>query len=496
MSSVKAKRLKLSEEANDNDNDSDDSSSTVGAGDKGTIMSDTQASDIDITQMREEMSEMKRRLEQLEGIESRCKYLEGKCASLERSVQLLAEHQNYEYKAPPIDSWYWEERGFNAEYIERTEAFLQNIKKETFSLWSGENCGGVQLDWNPNRGGGSAVLLYDEALLPHWKNFTDALQVGYDITYPEFELVSISNIQLSSDILDLLLPAMKTKNIGDIELDNNHFANAREGIDFVIKVAESIPTLRSIVWIKNPIHDINDALHLVDKMNDHPGIDNICLWECCREGVNGYELLCSILKKNKKCSEIYFRHNNVRTMGDTFLSDFLKSNPPLKCLNLENNHLNDDDMVLIAEALKENTNLKSISLDDNPITEDRGIKALRKAVFDETDLNSVASSNHTCCIHGPFYPRINDFEPDHNRCGKIYYLLSCRNREQTNCYHLDLEFGDDCRKFAPYVIESVEHYAAGCDYYYHSDIEKPLSIVYEIMRNWKMPQLYENYSSA
>ena len=186
----------------------------------------------------------------------------------------------------------------------------------------------------------------------------------------------------------------------------------------------------------------------------------------------------------------------MHTGDDTAVSDYLATNPSLKLLCLSNNHLNDDDARLIAHALKRNTNLQSIYLDGNNITK-VGCNALSKAVYNPESLNSVADCNHTCKIYGVDFGCIPENNPQStlidNRAGKIHHLLSARNREGNNAYHFNLEFGDENDDdehlgLVPHVLESVNRYAKRRPAYYKSS---PLSIMYEILQSWKMPELYE-----
>ena len=181
-------------------------------------------------------------------------------------------------------------------------------------------------------------------------------------------------------------------------------------------------------------------------------------------------------------------------MGQTHLPDFLATNPPLKTLRLGNNKLNDIDAVLIASALKRNTNLISLYLIRNVIT-DVGRKSLCNAIFDSSSLNAAADSNHTCCIRG-IDAKIVDTNSYNgniraNRARKIYIILSARNQDESNVQHLDLEFGDDSVKFAPKVLECVYRYSTGLTPLFGVKYALPLSITYEILRSWKMPELYE-----
>ena len=65
-------------------------------------------------------------------------------------------------------------------------------------------------------------------------------------------------------------------------------------------------------------------------------------------------------------------------------------------------------------------------------------------------------------------------------------------------YHFNLEFGDDDNDehlgLVPHVLESVNRYAKRRPLpNYHDEyyVSSPLSIMYEILQSWKMPELYE-----
>lgn len=81
--------------------------------------------------------------------------------------------------------------------------------------------------------------------------------------------------------------------------------------------------------------------------------------------------------------------------------------------------------------------------------------------------------------------------PEVRRGAKIYSVLSSRNRECSNARHL----GDDFQtEFIPHMLESVQiYYQHWCNAPIEDEMDPrlPLSIVYEIMRGWKMPLLYE-----
>ena len=209
---------------------------------------------------------------------------------------------------------------------------------------------------------------------------------------------------------------------------------------------------------------------------------------CCGEGFNGYDLLCLLLQFNRNLTCIYLQNNNIQTNGGTHLPDFLATNPPLGTLRLENNNFNDVDAELIASALKQNTNLKHLYVLGGSQITDVGGSSLHDALFDSSSLNAAAVSNHTCYILGldPDCGFNNTDTAKVNRGRKIYSILSERNRAKSNVHHLDLEFGDDSVTFVPEVLECVQRYSKlrlGVHV-------PPLSIMFEMLRSWNMPELY------
>ncbi|KAL7537176.1 hypothetical protein ACHAXR_007645 [Thalassiosira sp. AJA248-18] len=427
-------------------------------------------------------------------LEDRSHLLEARSGSLERSLQVLIKHNKWEYSAPPITPNYW--GGFDVHYIAHMDFFLQEIKGNTCELRHGKYgqyiCFSGGNDHEDER---TSVLLHDDIILPHWREFADALQMYQrPLDNDASGTFSVSNIQLTSAVVDMLAPALVKKNFRHFELDHNMFPNIRDGIEFACKFAKSNPNLDSYQWLNNPIGCSSDLGHLLDAINGLPSLERIGLSRCCGRNLNGYSTLRSIITGNQYCEDIDLSSNNIRTMGSTHLPDFLATNPPLKYMNLENNHLNDNDAELIAASLIQNCNLESLSLEGNEITS-VGCDALRHVVFDSTSLNSVADSNHSCYIGGLDFGGIpnNWNNSKRNRRMKIYYLLSSRNREGSNAHHLDSDIGEESLKLAPEVLQCVNH-CSGCeqDEVRQDDgVVKPLSIIYEILRNWRMPSLYE-----
>ena len=334
------------------------------------------------------MAEMNARMER--AMESRLGELQheldevkSRCESLERSVQILAKDVKWEYSAPAIPTSHWIARGFDENYIENIELFLNRIEDYTCELRSETASDEIILSGG---GVGGPVGLHDDALQPHWREFVNSMQL-YKNPAASF-CIQIKNMQLSSSVMSLLAPALKDKPIKTFVLSNNEFENAREGIDFAIEIIQSNPGLKQFYWGNNPIHSMNDANHLVEAVISHPRIYCIHLPNCFGENVDVYSILCTLLASGKEFSRIKLKSNDIQTGWGTEIPDFLATNPPLNRLVLTNNHLDDNDAVLIARSLKRNTNLRRLGLGHNGIT-DIGRDALSSTIFDSTSLNAV-----------------------------------------------------------------------------------------------------------
>ena len=173
---------------------------------------------------------------------------------------------------------------------------------------------------------------------------------------------TISNLQLPASVINLLIPVLKHESFETIDLQNNSFVNCHEGVEFVVEVMNSNYMMEVFCWTSNIINSMEDARYLVDAVNSHPAINTVRLENCFGNDINGYNILCSLLTRDKGFKHIDFDNSNIRTGGGTELPDYLAINPPLKKLYLNHNNLNDEDAVLIARAVKQNNNLKVLCL--------------------------------------------------------------------------------------------------------------------------------------
>eukprot|EP00579_Thalassiosira_antarctica_P017897 CAMPEP_0201947038 /NCGR_PEP_ID=MMETSP0903-20130614/54733_1 /ASSEMBLY_ACC=CAM_ASM_000552 /TAXON_ID=420261 /ORGANISM="Thalassiosira antarctica, Strain CCMP982" /LENGTH=526 /DNA_ID=CAMNT_0048490159 /DNA_START=164 /DNA_END=1741 /DNA_ORIENTATION=- len=405
----------------------------------------------------------------------------------QRYHEVLLKNQIWKYSAPLPDG--------DSDLHPRSRRFLGQIERETCNMRHGTCDGTISI-----RASGP----YDAtSFLPHWKEFANALQeYHYALKCLPKETSSILNfsgVALPPEVLDLLSNALEFTHFKIFILARNN--HGRDGIKFALEYFQNNPILEDFSLVQTQITDEDDVHQLCEIIKEHPSIDTLKVVSCCGEGMNGYDMLCSIMTCGEsKLRHIDFWQNYVRTGGRTFISDFLARNPILQMLTLVDNQLDDKDAISIASALRSNTNLRYINLEDNLITH-VGFEALRKVVFDNSSLNAAAETNHTCAIHYTVYPgderlelEINGlvnfaesgdfFEPKALRGKKIYSVLSSRNRECSNVHY----FNDAPVEFLPDMFGAIQQYSE-----YHLQDNSPwqddddvnaLSIVFEIVRRW------------
>ena len=71
-----------------------------------------------------------------------------------------------------------------------------------------------------------------------------------------------------------------------------------------------------------------------------------------------------------------------------------------------------------------------------------------------------------------------------NRRRKLFCLLKNRHRDGCNVSQLESEFTDDSMGIVPHVLACVSTYSAGCSKGHC------LSMLFDLARNWKTPEMY------
>jgi len=412
----------------------------------------------------------------------------------QKYIRVLLKNQKWEYSVDRPSEEYWDNLDDDEGEDDAAESFLSDIQNSTEKMRYGSD-GDIQI---------SAPLLYNEELLPHWEEFSNAIeqyQYHQKCSHRGRKTFSLMGVELSDPILGLLSQSLQSTYFEQFALGLN-LNFGEEGIKFALDYLENNDSCKRFSLHNNPMNNMEDIQRLGNIVKEHPTIKELILHGCIGEGMNGYEMLKTIMISGRnKLKMISLDDNSISTGGDTFISDFLANNKKLKTLSMTENQLDDNDALLIAGAVKHNTTLSVIYLTDNNLTS-TGWEALSRSLFDKTSLNTAADSNHTCSIEG-FSPieegitplgqeNVNAEEylccPVCLRKKKVYSILSARNRSLSNVDH----FNDDMPvELLPHMLNTIERYAN-----YHETNEdddappqdtrdvKPLSIVFEILQRW------------
>ena len=141
-----------------------------------------------------------------------------------------------DYLAPSVPSSYWTLRGYDEAYVESMKKFLQEMKALTLKLKSGEEFPyHVALE-----GTNGIVLRHDDILLPHWREFTEALR-QYNLGAVSDTTCRLSNLELHSSVPDMLNQALKAKSFRALEMTD--VVGGANGVQFAVDFVRNNPKL-------------------------------------------------------------------------------------------------------------------------------------------------------------------------------------------------------------------------------------------------------------
>jgi hypothetical protein len=234
------------------------------------------------------------------------------------------------------------------------------------------------------------ILLHDDALMPLWSEFRDAIAAMTATTHQYFLLI-IQDVQLVRSVLNLLLPVLNRAPLAGLLLRNNRLP--RHGTLALAKFLE-LNTNITCLAACNKIESKDDCVSLAQAIRHHPRIESLILHQIGLGG-NG-SLMKSMMPAlhNRTLEAVSLGDNKIDSVGAELIADFLRANPNLKTLHLDKNLLTDDDVVLLAESLTTNTNLVELNLHDNPFGR-CGVNALLFCVYNNISPNAIHDSNHT-----------------------------------------------------------------------------------------------------
>eukprot|EP00956_Cyclotella_meneghiniana_P032045 scaffold86245_cov21-Cyclotella_meneghiniana.AAC.1 len=290
---------------------------------------------------------------------------------------------------------------------------------------------------------------YYQELLPHYKEFADALiEYRHTIDCVDDKTFSfdLGLVALPRDVLDVLQNALQHTHFHNLNFYRNEIHGVGVGyINFVANCVRADTRLRSLRLDAVTFENTEDINLLCAAVNNHDCLSRLVLHNCEKDQDQGG--LCEIFNKLKSqtLEEIDFTCNNVSNLMPGDMPDLLLSNSSLRQLDLRCNPFNEQDIVYISDALSKNTSLRELKFwfDDSDIP--GNWRLLSSVVFDQTSLNSSHDSNHHCHLDLDIcgiqtYPigNFNMYEdPTLNRRKKIYNILSSRNRNRENAAYFE-----------------------------------------------------------
>ena len=375
----------------------------------------------------------------------------------------------------------------------------------------------------------AVILRCDRVLIAHWRNFVKALQSLDDTTdierreeKKEGEGWWLSKIELTARIIGMLEPVLISRqSMRTLVLDNNAFTGS-EGIIFLCNLLENIPCIRRVSFLNNSLgHDMDIMARLCNAIEDHPSLEHLMLENV--ELGDDENKLSLILNCAKKLECLGLDGNNLGSHHSAdLITQFLAHNDVLKIIYLRNNQFGDDNVDIFARLLKNDVSeqLRVIDLGGNYFTQS-GKKTIHNVLFSTNDLSTALESNHTTVVYfdeGEMKDRLGVINcrgtTSQNMHRKLYSLLyasahDCSKLSQllddvplglmpeVLSYLLDYYPDDLPVGMRRHALESVR----GCSPSEISDddleevFSSPtvtFSIIFQVMRSWNLPQLYEH----
>jgi len=432
----------------------------------------------------------------VDGLQRENEGLLRRCESLERSVQVLKAEGNWTYSAPDVPRSHWIDQGHDEDYADEAEYLLRSIKVSTKGLRSASRSKVTVRGGSPQ-----SPTLSDDALYPHWEQLSNAIQLSERIT-----TLTLGDVQLDQRTLQIIEASVRQKGITKFYLAGNQFIEG-EGVQFAINVLKSNRLVEKFGWGVNFFQDNEDVCELVDAVLEHPTISNVGFIGTLDEGIISYTSAKRLFvgTGTDTLLKVNLSYNSIETNGDRCIPDFLAANPPLIRLHLGENHLNDDDVLHIGLALQSNTNLRCLDLRDNSMTDNgkkymiyHSVCGLSRSELagltsaNDMNLNTVSEANHTCEIRvsgRKIFVNHGGKPAAWNRGRKLLWLLVNRHLAGCNISQLELEFSENSMGIVPHVLAGINTYCAG--YAKAHPKGHCLSLLFELARDWKTPEMYQ-----
>jgi len=315
-------------------------------------------------------------------------------------------------------------------YCEGMETLQEKLKAATLTLMSPNEDAHTQIEvgsFGSVQGTARELKWRDVISCPSLQPFVDALK-----NFPEDRALSIklNNFQLKEGVLTKFQSCnIETKQLICLDIDITHLS----GLDAVTDILQVNTTLEKLKLTGAILSHQEPTNRFVNVVKNHPSLELISLDNCTWSifGQDSTQQFSTIMEGIKDIRKVilkgdpYMHGCEVGIKEIHRLPAILATNPLLQEITLDRTRMsyNSDrerhigDRVVkihgsreskinealvyidLAEALATNTNLKQFIIPKGgDCIWEEGIDALWKAVYDDTSLNSIAESNHTCII--------------------------------------------------------------------------------------------------
>lgn len=400
-----------------------------------------------------------------------------------------------------IPASHWTSMG----YSEFDGLHLQRLQLEIKLYCDGRNdtiFSSIPTEINIRGRPGRDILSYHELMLPHWQKLLKTLHGRTHIN-----TIKILGISLPVPVLDIMFPTFHSINLVTLTLFQTGL-----GIDGLLKLSCFIKDSASIKNLTiGGTFNLSVARSLSAVVKDHPSLEMIGFLEC---GLNNVAILEKILAGCRTIMQVSIVKEEFSSEAVDLLADFIRGNHHTEVIQFGHSSLSDSDVVVLASALKMNTNLRLVDLRRNNYITEGGEKALLKALYDPTSMDSIVESNHTCMAYTHDYkkPAIVAQRPPIEKevliinkqdalniqqkiRKKLVLALCCVDGSVLDLSHLN----DLPLQLMPRVLELIQKHT---DARTRAVQKMPLQLkkdalsrLFHTLRGWELPSLFENLGS-
>ncbi|EJK67063.1 hypothetical protein THAOC_11948, partial [Thalassiosira oceanica] len=187
------------------------------------------------------------------------------------------------------------------------------------------------------------AILHDDALLPHFNELSDAIQLSNGI-----RLILIDNIELRPSALRIMFPALEGK-VTNISMYRVRFPgpDVVECYEIIAKSIRRNHALEELAWVGNRFPSDDEANLLIESIISNHSINTISMNNCFNQSdINGCRALVMLMTSGRPVDWLDFGENGLSGIDDVAAA--LATNTQLRTLFMNKNQLNDRDAELIA----------------------------------------------------------------------------------------------------------------------------------------------------